>query len=132
MKMNRRKMGAVVLAAALGAGILGWSKVAPESFNTKKEAKSDYIQPKAKPKPGFNMVVKVVDGDTIDVQIGEKIERVRMIGVDTPETVDSRKTAQCFGKEASNKTKEMLGGKNVRLESDSTQDDRDKYGRLLR
>ena len=55
-----------------------------------------------------------------------------MIGVDTPETVDSRKTAQCFGKEASNKTKEMLGGKNVRLESDSTQDDRDKYGRLLR
>ena len=117
----------MVLAAALGAGILGWSKVAPESFNTKKEAKSDYIQPKAKPKPGFNMVVKVVDGDTIDVQIGEKIERVRMIGVDTPETVDPRKTAQCFGKEASNKTKEMLGGKNVRLESDSTQDDRDKY-----
>ena len=77
-------------------------------------------------------VVKVVDGDTIDVSIDGKIERLRLIGIDTPETVDPRKPVQCFGKEASGKAKELLEGKKVRLESDDTQDNRDKYDRLLR
>lgn len=77
-------------------------------------------------------VLKVVDGDTFDVEINGKTERLRMIGIDTPETVDPRKSVQCFGKEASNKAKELLGGQFVTLESDPTQGDRDKYGRLLR
>lgn len=77
-------------------------------------------------------VTKVVDGDTIDVNIEGKIERLRLIGIDTPETVDPRKPVQCFGREASNKAKELLEGKKVRLESDETQDNRDKYDRLLR
>lgn len=77
-------------------------------------------------------VVKVVDGDTIDVNIDGKTERLRLIGIDTPETVDPRKPVQCFGKEASNKAKELLEGKKVRLESDDSQDNRDKYDRLLR
>lgn len=76
-------------------------------------------------------VVKVVDGDTIDISIDGKIERLRLIGLDTPETVDPRKPIQCFGIEASNKTKSMLMGKKVSIESDTTQGDRDKYGRLL-
>jgi micrococcal nuclease len=75
-------------------------------------------------------VVRVVDGDTIEVEISGKIESVRYIGIDTPETVDPRKPVQCFGVEASNKNKELVGGKTVRLEKDIT--DRDKYGRLLR
>ena len=53
------------------------------------------------------------------------------IGIDTPETVDPRKSVQCFGREASNKAKELLGGKKVRIELDASQGERDKYGRLL-
>ena len=76
-------------------------------------------------------VIKVVDGDTMDVNIDGKIERLRLIGIDTPETVDPRKDVQCFGIEASNKAKELLVGKFVTLESDDTQSVRDKYKRLL-
>jgi endonuclease YncB( thermonuclease family) len=77
-------------------------------------------------------VVKVVDGDTLDVSIDGKTERLRLIGIDTPETVDPRKPVQCFGIEASNKAKNTLTGKKVFLEADSTQGERDKYDRLLR
>jgi len=75
-------------------------------------------------------VVRVVDGDTINVEINGKVESVRYIGIDTPETVDPRKPVQCFGVEASKKNKELVEGKMVRLETDIT--DRDKYNRLLR
>jgi len=72
-------------------------------------------------------VIKVIDGDTIKLENGEV---VRYIGIDTPETVHPSKPVQCFGREASNKNKELVEGKLVRLEKDIT--DRDKYGRLLR
>lgn len=75
----------------------------------------------------FFKVTRVVDGDTIEIEGGEK---VRYIGIDTPETVDPRKPVQCFGIEASKKNKELVEGKTVRLEKDIT--DRDKYSRLLR
>ena len=75
--------------------------------------------------------VDVVDGDTIKVNLNGKTETIRIIGLDTPETQDPRKPVQCFGLEASNKAKEMLAGKQVRLTPDPTQDTRDKYGRLL-
>src|SRR3989344_4396578 len=80
----------------------------------------------------FYSVVSVVDGDTIKLNMDGKTETFRLIGIDTPETVDPRKDVQCFGIEASNKAKELLGGKLVSLESDETQGDRDKYKRLLR
>ncbi len=76
-------------------------------------------------------VVKVVDGDTFEIRIGKKTEKVRMLGVDTPETVDPRKEVQCFGKEASLKTKDLLLKKMVSLQSDATQSVRDRYGRIL-
>ncbi|MDQ5912034.1 MAG: micrococcal nuclease [Patescibacteria group bacterium] len=80
-------------------------------------------------------VVKVIDGDTIAVQTdlddaSSKIT-LRLIGINTPETVDPRKKVECFGKEASAKAKEILSGKMVRLEYDDTQDTIDKYGRKL-
>lgn len=81
---------------------------------------------------GSNQVTKVVDGDTVKVMIDGKIETIRLLGIDTPEVVDPRKPVQCFGKKASEKTKELLTGKSVLLESDPTQGDRDRYGRLLR
>lgn len=76
-------------------------------------------------------VVKVVDGDTIHVDIEGKNETVRLIGINTPETVDPRRPVECFGKQASDKAKEILSGRRVRIETDSSQDVRDKYGRLL-
>jgi len=94
---------------------------------------TEYIA-EAADNPGQDLysVVKVVDGDTLSVSINGKTETIRLIGINTPETVDPRKPVECFGKEASNKAKELLSGKRVRLETDSTQGDRDKYGRLLR
>jgi len=77
-------------------------------------------------------VLKVVDGDTIKVLMNNKEETVRLIGIDSPEVLDERKPVQCFGKEASDKAKEILTGKTIVLESDPTQEDKDEYGRLLR
>jgi len=77
-------------------------------------------------------VVKVVDGDTIDVSLDGKTERIRLIGINTPETVDPRKPVECFGKEASDKAKALLSGKKVYLEADLISGERDKYNRLLR
>lgn len=78
-------------------------------------------------------VVRVIDGDTIEVRLAQgAIEKVRLIGIDTPETVDPRRPVQCFGKEASAHLKELLIGRVVQLEREPQNDDRDKYGRLLR
>jgi len=77
-------------------------------------------------------VVKVTDGDTIKVQMPDGVKTVRLIGIDTPETVDPRKPVQCFGKEASEYMKKIALNKKVRLEKDPTQSDQDKYKQLLR
>jgi micrococcal nuclease len=77
-------------------------------------------------------VTSVSDGDTIKVSVNGKIETIRLIGVDTPETKDPRKPIQCFGKQASDFTYKSLYNVSVRLDTDDSQQDRDKYGRLLR
>ena len=71
-------------------------------------------------------VERVVDGDTIVV---EGVGRVRLIGVDTPETVNTRRPVEFFGREASGFTKRLLEGRSVRLEYDRERTDR--YGRTL-
>lgn len=101
-------------------------------------------------------LVRVVDGDTIVVNIahtsavsGESIdkdkgestekytqenteEKVRLIGINSPESVDPRRPVECFGKEASNKVKEIIKiGDKIWLEYDISQNERDKYGRIL-
>ncbi len=76
-------------------------------------------------------IVKVVDGDTLAVLMNGKSVTLRLIGLDTPEIVDPRKPVQCFGKAASDKAKELLAGKTVRLEMDPSQGELDKYGRTL-
>lgn len=80
---------------------------------------------------GEVQVSRVVDGDTVKVLINGQEETVRVIGIDTPETVDPRKTVQCFGKEASAKMKSLVEGKNVELQKNPAEE-RDKYDRLLR
>jgi micrococcal nuclease len=76
-------------------------------------------------------VTDVIDGDTIDVWMNGKETRVRLLGVDTPETVRPGSPVECFGKEASNYTESMLLGEIVYLETDSSQAEYDRYGRLL-
>lgn len=82
--------------------------------------------------PSFYRVTGVSDGDTITVSRAGFSDIVRLIGVDTPETKDPRKPVQCFGQASANYTKQILLGKDVRLEAEPADDNRDKYGRLLR
>ncbi len=76
-------------------------------------------------------VVHIVDGDTIIVSKNGVEEKVRLLGIDTPEVDISRGPAECFGKEATEKTTSLLSGQSVSLESDPTQAERDTYNRLL-
>ena len=77
-------------------------------------------------------VTSIVDGDTIKVQQNGVVNTVRLIGINTPETKDPRKEVECFGAEATLHLKNLIENKSVQLESDSTQGDTDRYGRLLR
>lgn len=81
---------------------------------------------------GLLRVTKVVDGDTIEVEVAGKTEKIRMLGVNTPETVDPRRPVECYGKEASDHAKLILADASVELVADASQGDADKYGRLLR
>jgi micrococcal nuclease len=76
-------------------------------------------------------VLKVVDGDTLTIDYNSKRQTLRLIGINTPETVDPRRPVECFGKEASDKAKELMEGKHVRIELDSTQGTYDTFQRLL-
>ncbi|MFW5757614.1 MAG: thermonuclease family protein [Bacteroidota bacterium] len=79
---------------------------------------------------GMLPVKRVVDGDTFWVEDGtEKGMKVRLIGVDTPETVHPQKPVEFYGKEASDFVKKMLEGKKVKLEYDVQE--KDRYGRTL-
>lgn len=82
--------------------------------------------------PSLYTVVAVIDGDTITVEMGNKIETVRLLGIDTPEVSNPYTPEECFGEEASKRTEELLEGKKVNLVSDPLSSDRDMYGRLLR
>lgn len=90
--------------------------------NNKERAEDKYIQTK---------VISVVDGDTIKIIVNGKEEKLRLIGIDTPESVhlDKKKNTK-EGKIASEYTKSRLEGRDIKVEFDVQE--RDKYGRLLR
>ncbi|MBU6334390.1 MAG: thermonuclease family protein [Chloroflexi bacterium] len=77
-------------------------------------------------------VSRVIDGDTIDVAVGGDTVRIRLIGVDTPESVHPSKPVECYGREASAFLRELVQGRAVSLEIDPSQDEVDRYGRWLR
>jgi micrococcal nuclease len=80
--------------------------------------------------PGVGIVAAQVDGDTVRVRIGGTEEKVRLIGVDTPETHGRNGLIECFGREAAKHTAELIPvGTRVRLVRDA--EARDRYGRLL-
>jgi micrococcal nuclease len=78
---------------------------------------------------GRAQVLRVVDGDTIRVRLDGRTERVRYIGIDTPESVKPGTAVQCFAKRASAANAALVAGRSVRLVTDVEQ--RDRYGRLL-
>jgi endonuclease YncB( thermonuclease family) len=79
----------------------------------------------------YGEVTKVTDGDTIEVETQGRTTPVRLIGVDTPETVDPEQPIGCFGREASEYTKKVLSDRIVRLEIPRIGDSEDAYGRTL-
>ena len=86
--------------------------------------------PPSKPKPTTNaIVVRVVDGDTVEARYRGSVLDVRLIGVDTPETVHPTEPVECYGPAASKFTERQLEGKRVRLTFDVEREDR--FGRTL-
>jgi len=79
---------------------------------------------------GTATVVRVIDGDTVELSIGSITERARLLGIDAPESVSPKVPEQCFGAEASQALHDLLPpGSGVRIERDA--ESRDRYGRLL-
>jgi micrococcal nuclease len=80
--------------------------------------------------PDQAVVVTVVDGDTVELTFGNTTERVRLLGVDAPESVHPSVPVQCFGPEAASALAQLLTpGTVVRVERDV--EGRDRYDRLL-
>jgi micrococcal nuclease len=80
-------------------------------------------------RPLVGRVARIVDGDTVQVTLSGRRERVRYIGVDTPESVKPQSPVQCYAKRASAFNARLVAGERVRLVSDAER--RDRYGRLL-
>ena len=76
-------------------------------------------------------VTYIDDGDTIRVDVDAREVRVRLLGINTPETVDPRKKVECYGPEASAETKSLLKDRSVRLALNPAREATDKYGRFL-
>jgi len=119
--MSARRLAALLLAvvaAGFGAQRSGLLERAGDDENDGPPARTS-----------TGRVVKVIDGDTIHVQLGATREKVRYIGVDTPETKHPTKGVQCFGERASRFNAQLVGGERARLVRDV--EERDRYGRLL-
>lgn len=82
--------------------------------------------------PGLYTITRFTDGDTFAVDMNGKTEKIRMIGIDTPETHKPNSPVQCYGPAASAYTKNLIGDQKVRLEADPKNTNRDRYDRLLR
>lgn len=105
-------------------------KEKPKKVNVKKEKLKKKEESETTNTFDEARVIRVVDGDTIHVLFNGQKYKIRMIGVDTPETVHPNKPVEYYGKEASNFTKKSLSNKTVYLQKDVSETD--KYGRLLR
>lgn len=126
--LPRRPKGWMAVLAAM----LVLSIFAVEFYQSDSSSNQD-ASSQAKTNPGqLYPVVKVADGDTITIMVGDAHVPLRLIGVDTPESVDPRRPVECFGQEAAQFTRQHLEGKQVYVMADPTQQDVDVYGRLLR
>lgn len=123
----------ISIATVALSGYFFWAGLSPYFLKTKDENIQTEKVVLGEGKQWFGdraFVVKAIDGDTIEVDFGGDVRKVRYIGIDTPETVDPRRPQGCFGQEASGENKRLIEGKEVILEKDVS--DTDKFGRLLR
>lgn len=132
--MSRKKWAKFLTTFVLGLVALAWLRVegsesTPETIEPEPVAVVENVTTSTNA-----LAIRAVDGDTIEVRIDGASEdvKVRLLGVDTPESVDPRRPVECFGKEASKYTASRVDGRRVRLEADPKADEVDKYGRLLR
>ncbi len=112
------KLIALLLVLSVGCNPSSESK-----DQVKQIDKPEYKEKSDKPKRDVRIAIKVIDGDTLETNDKKK---VRLIGIDTPETKHPKKPVEFFGKEA---TKKLIEGKEVQLEYDVQKTD--KYGRVL-
>ena len=122
---------ALVVAAgcegAVEGGGPGDGGKAPGGLATPRAERASWPDP---PKDAVPVrVQRVTDGDTFVATVKGRRERIRIIGVDTPESVDPRRPDEPFGEEASNFARHYLDGATVRLAGDA--EPRDRYGRML-
>jgi len=114
--MNRNFLGSLLLIAVAALLIL-------RPWDGEPSAGAD------EPRGAAAYVTRVVDGDTVEARIGDEVEDVRLIGIDTPETVKPDTPVQCFGPQASSFTHRVLTEQPVRMVFGVER--RDIYGRLL-
>jgi len=120
----RKKVSIVTLFLLIFVAI---SRLSEPNKNIQHPSRVSPTPPQVNLEKSTVRVTRVIDGDTIEIEGGVK---VRYIGIDTPESVDPRRTVECFGKEAAAKNKMLVEGKDVRLAKDVSEIDR--FGRLLR
>ena len=125
----------IVVFAALLVAIAGWfgvsldnnlvEEVVEETINTYTVQEEQIVLVNS------GTVTRVIDGDTVVVQVGSEVITARVIGIDTPEVEGSPVGEECYGIEASNYARELLLQQPVTLRTDPSQDKYDKYERLL-
>ena len=120
-KRNKKKLAKVIIALILvGIGVFN-------QLSSKDRPSLDTAQ------VGYYDVLSIADGDTITVDMEGKKEKIRFIGVDTPEVAhNSGEVSQCYGDKAKAFMEASIDGKRVKLVADDKGSNRDKYGRLLR
>ena len=132
--MNSRHRALIVAATLIAATLLGGcASVANEDVASVTDTAVDVMRGQIPDTAGPEVTVsRVVDGDTIEVtDRAGATSTVRLIGVDTPETVKPNAPVECFGPQASEYTSTILTGRAVRLERDETVGDTDRYDRTL-
>jgi len=118
-------------SAASGPSLVGaTSALAADAPSTSVRSAASTLKPKGQVDTGVP-VVRVVDGDTLHVLLRGQEVTVRMIGMNTPETVKENTPVECYGPEASDYAKHTLTGQTVTLEYDDSQGREDQYGRTL-
>jgi endonuclease YncB( thermonuclease family) len=130
MRPKSRAAGALtapflLLTALTILGCAGEAQIA-QSTRPATITPSPYVRPGLTPAT----VTRVVDGDTIRIEIAGKEYRVRYIGIDTPETGESGSPTECFGHEATERNRQLVEGTIIGLEKDVSETD--AFDRLLR
>ncbi len=124
---SARTLAAFLVVLSVGSGVAGCGGSALSAVLA--PPSDSGLRPKGQTVSGT--VERVVDGDTVHVRVEGQDVTVRMIGMNTPETVKPDAPIECFGPESSEFAKASLTGQPVTLEFDDSQGMTDKYGRTL-